>query len=159
MSQTWFIFSSTTSMEALPCFLPYLVNTQVPGNGNQITSSCSTFSLFVQTQSPCLIIEIYSRPSVQYNYMRRYNSLMIFIDCTAGKIIRLVASVCLSVRLFLCQRSHGWRSSEKQVSYTLKNTIKCQGAFRAFKMVFVSTGCAITVDRAFNSCYRRQIDG
>ena len=46
------------------------------------------------------------------------------------------------------------RSSETQVSYTLKNIIvlisrSIQNGW-AFKMVAVSTGCAIAVDHAFN---------
>ncbi len=75
-----------------------------------------------------------------------------FINREAGEIIRLVASVLLSVRPF---------------SYTLKKSHRVyisrsiQNGW-AFKMVVVLTGCAITVDHAFNLTdwfIRRQTDG
>ena len=60
-------------------------------------------------------------------------ALCLIIDREAGEIIRLVTSVCLSVclsvRVFISRSiQNGW----------------------AFKMVVVSTGCAIAVDYAFN---------
>ncbi len=50
----------------------------------------------------------------------------LIINREAGEIIRLVASVCL------CFAKYSKRSSETQVSYTLKNIIECssQGAFK-----------------------------
>ncbi len=93
----------------------------------------------------------------------KYKSVLqgVFIlDREAGEIIRLVVSVCL----FVCQRSPVWT-----VSYTLKvNCNKTDYYFYllkkhqrefisrsiqncwAFKIVVVSTGCAIAVDHAFN---------
>ncbi len=60
--------------------------------------------------------------------------IVIFIDCEAGEIIRLVVSVRLSVCLSVCLSVH---------QRSIQNG-------RMFKMVVVSTSCAIAVDHAFN---------
>ena len=132
----------------------------------------------------------------------------LIIDCEAGEIIRLVASVCLSICPYVCWSSPVWtvwpmtsvfgkvvgqssrsysnnrfgsvnaltpepffywrgvvdsgtgfakyskRSSETQVSYILKkhHRVFILRSFQngwAFKMVVVSTGCAIAVDHTF----------
>ena len=61
----------------------------------------------------------------------------IFIDREAGEKICLVASVCLFACLCVCP------SYRVFISRSLQN-------YWAFKMVVVSTGCAIAVDHAFN---------
>ncbi len=58
--------------------------------------------------------------------LKIYVSYYIFIDCEAGEIMHLVASVCLFVCLCVCPSFPVWNGW-------------------AFKMVVVSTGCAIAV--------------
>ncbi len=72
---------------------------------------------------------------------------LVFIDREAGEIIRLVASMCLCV----CAA----KGPMKQKSATLLKhhrvliSRNIQNVW-AFKMVVVSTRCAIAVDHAFN---------
>ena len=88
----------------------------------------------------------------------------IIIDCEAREIIRLVASVrpfvclCVCVCVYRFPTGAEWlakyskRSSETQIRYTVKKSVhlKEHSNGSAFKMVVVSTGCAIAVDHAFN---------
>ena len=68
-------------------------------------------------------------------------------------------SICPSIRLSVCTllpAKYSKRSSETQVGYTLKihQSVFITRSIRngwAFKVVVVSTGCAITVDHAFTS--------
>ncbi len=115
-----------------------------------------------------------------------HKSSMLLSTAKQGEIIRLVASACLCVCLFVCvselsclrlvasiclsvlaRSGRYWylafakyskRSNETQVNYTLKKhqrefiSRSIQNGW-AFKIVAVSTGCAIAVDHAFNWMY------
>ena len=71
-----------------------------------------------------------------------------FIDREAGEIMRLVASVCLSVclsvRALLFEHKSALKSHHRVF---ISRSIQNRGAL---KMVVVPTGCAFAVDHAFN---------
>ncbi len=98
-----------------------------------LTSALQQYEVMSPNQQQDNVLNIKVKDSLSMIYY-------IFIDREAGEIMRLVASVCLQ----LCPRSPVKKCQRVFISRSIQNG-------RAFKMVFVSTGCATAVDHAFNN--------